>query len=84
MLNLIAFTLVACANFPYKYYGIELDDYSAGKLLGPKSSEDLPIRICEPDEFQKGKCVVFLIEEFERMQTDLTEMRNRLKDCEER
>jgi hypothetical protein len=74
--------IASCASaFPYKWYGI---DPGAGILLGKTEVEDMPLTVCSPDDKQKGKCAVFLIEEFERLQTDYANIKARLKQCEER
>jgi len=77
-------TLLACGTtFSYKWYGIELPDYSKGNLIGEKPKDDLPIKVCEPDDQEKGKCVVLLVDEFDRLKSDYIGLQNRLKECEE-
>jgi hypothetical protein len=74
--------VAACTSFGYKYYGLQLASYEDGLLLGPDDSDDLPIKVCEPDEQVVGKCVVMMREEFERLRSDLIDMRERLERCE--
>lgn len=71
--------LVACAAFNYKYYGI---NPQAGTLLGATPDKDLPLSTCQGDAAQQGKCVVFLVDEFDRLQADYVRMVQRLKACE--
>jgi len=74
---------VACASsFPYQWYGLELPSYQ-GKLLGPTEDNDLPMTVCEPDNLIQGKCVLFLTDEFDRLRSDLVELKERLKACEQ-
>lgn len=74
----------SCAStFPYKFYNIELPSYEKGKLIGEDPDDDLPISNCQPDETNKGKCTIFLINEHERFVTDYIETKDRLKQCEE-
>jgi hypothetical protein len=46
--------------------------------------EDIPLTTCQPDDVQKGKCAVLLIEEFERLRTDYATLKERLKQCEQK
>jgi hypothetical protein len=74
--------LAACASaFPYKWYGI---DPGAGVLLGKTPKDDLPISVCSPDDVQKGKCAVMLVDEFDRLRNDYTALKERLKACEKK
>lgn len=74
--------VVACAaTFPYRHYGLDAASYD-GNLLGPESKDDLPLRVCAPDDQAKGKCVVLLTEEFFRMKQDYLDTKQRLIDCE--
>jgi hypothetical protein len=74
--------LSACTTAEYKWYGLELPNYDKGKLLGPGEKDDVPLKICEPDQFQKGKCIVILATEFERMVEDYSRTKLQLKDCQ--
>lgn len=76
---LLGITLVGCASFQYRYYGIVP---SQGKLLGVKPSDDKPLSMCEPDAQQRGKCVVLFTEEFERFVSDYLETKEQLKACQ--
>lgn len=72
--------LAACASaFPYKWYGI---DPGTGVLLGRTPKEDLPLTTCSPDQAQKGKCAVMLIDEFDRLRNDYVSLKRRLEACE--
>lgn len=76
----VVMLLVSCAGaFPYKWYGIDPD---AGVLFGKTNKEDLPLTVCAPDQTQKGKCAVILIDEFDRLRNDYAAMKERLKACE--
>lgn len=77
----LALSSCATASFDYKWYGI---DPAAGKLLGPKEANDLPLTRCQGDEIQQGKCSVMFIEEFDRMRTDYIQLKVRLRACEEK
>lgn len=81
---LLGILLVGCAGFTYRYYGIEMpaECFAQGKLLGPKESDDLPLSRCSPDDTQKGKCAVFLVEELERLIADHGRLKAELKDCQ--
>jgi hypothetical protein len=76
--------ILACASGSSApdYYGLSIPDYSKGQLLGTKEKHDLPISTCQPDQFQKGKCVVVLREDFERLRTDYEIMQIRLRHYE--
>lgn len=77
----MALTLGSCAAmFPYKYYGIAP---SSGTLLGTEPKYDLPLSLCEPDDQIKGKCVVFFVDEFQKLYDDHVLMKERLKQCEQ-
>jgi hypothetical protein len=86
---LLAVTLVACAGFNYKYYGLEPVSYE-GKLLGPKEKDDVPFKLCAPDpaiegepaKKTQGKCVVMFVDEFEKLRFEMVDMKERLKACE--
>lgn len=70
----------SCASaFPYKWYGI---DPARGVLLGKTEAEDIPLTTCQPDDVQKGKCAVMLVDDFDRMRTDYATTKERLKACE--
>lgn len=83
--HLLAVTLVmfaSCGSFSYKWYGMQLPDYTKGKLLAEDEADDLPMSVCKPDQVRKGKCVVMLIDEFEKLKADYEVARERLKQCE--
>lgn len=73
--------LFSCAatGFKYTYYGIKPSDQV---LLGPTVAEDLPLSTCEPDDQVKGKCIVLLTAEFERLRSDVIRMQEELKHCQ--
>lgn len=77
----IQFAFLACAGFSYRYYGLDLPRYD-GMLLGEKPKDDVPFSRCEPDEMDRGKCVVMFVSEFEKMRRDMVETKERLKACE--
>jgi hypothetical protein len=80
----LGFLVAGCTAFSYRYYGIELQTecYDQGKLLGPDASKDLPLATCKPDDVIKGKCVVMLVDEFERFKADHERLKVELKDCQ--
>lgn len=76
----LVFIAASCASaFPYKWYGL---DPTQGKLLGKTEEEDLPLKVCNPDDIQKGKCVVIFVQEFDRLRSDYAEIKQRLVECE--
>lgn len=77
---LLSFALMACGSFQYRYYGIDAQSWE-GRLLARDEKDDLPLRTCEPDDQVKGKCVVMLVDEFERMRAEREELVERLKKC---
>ncbi len=81
---LLGMLLVGCAGFTYRYYGLEMptECYEKGKLLDDKPSGDLPLTRCMPDDAQKGKCAVFLVDELERLIADHGRLKAELKDCQ--
>lgn len=79
----LAFLLfAACAStFGYKYYYLSCDECE-GTLLAKNVKDDLPLTTCRPDDVIKGKCVVMLVDEYDRLRGDVLDMRERLKHCE--
>ena len=75
-------TVVACGTVQYKWYGLELRSYQEGNLRGPKEKDDLPVIVCRPDASSKLKCVVMLLDEFDRFKADHIQCKVRLKECE--
>ena len=75
--------LIGCAGFRYKYYGLDLPEYTQGHLLGPNPADDLPISVCKPDDQAKGKCVVMPAAEFFSFKQDYEETVQRLKECQQ-
>lgn len=75
--------LVSCAAFPYRYYGIQVENWEKGKLLGEEEKDDLPLKVCKPDEASQGKCVVMMVDEFHRLRDKYIELEERLKGCED-
>ncbi len=82
ILFIVVLSLASCGSFSYRWYGLDLLSYEKGKLLGPEEKDDLHIKVCEPDDQNKGKCVVLLTSEFERLKADMIELRTRLEACE--
>lgn len=74
--------LVGCAAFQYHWYGLEAVSYD-GKLLGPKPENDIPLATCAPDAQNHGKCVVMLVDEFDRLKQDYERMQIELKNCQQ-
>ena len=80
---ILFFVVLSCGStFDYRWYGLQLDSYENGKLLGPEPEEDLNIKVCKPDEVEQGKCVVILIDEFNRIVEDVIILKKRLEACE--
>lgn len=79
----IGFLISACAgvSWNYKYYGMDLVSYD-GTLLGKTPADDLSFHLCQPDDKVKGKCVVMLVDEFERLRMDKAREDEQLKDCQ--
>lgn len=74
-------TLVACANFPYKWYILESESFE-GKLIGAKPKDDLPLDACKSESNGTRRCIVVFKDEFERMQAERIDLIERLKSCE--
>lgn len=81
----LQFTVLACASFTYKYYGIGPDQAGEmrGTIRGHSDSEDQPLSACMPDAQTGGKCVLLFVDEFERLRADLVDTKERLKACEQ-
>lgn len=79
----ISLLLSGCAGavFPYKYYGLNAENYS-GALYGPTVREDLNLMTCAPDDVSRGKCIVILKDEFYRLKNDFLTMRFQLKELQ--
>lgn len=73
--------LLGCAGFSYKHYGLAASTYE-GTLLAPEEKDDIPLKVCAPDENASGKCIVMIAGEFYRMKQDYLETQKRLIDCE--
>lgn len=67
----------------YKWYGLDAVSYD-GTLLGPSAQEDLSLKVCDPTQEPKkrGKCVVMLKAEFERLQMDWEVQKKQLEECQ--
>lgn len=76
-----AITLVSCAGFSYRFYGLDATSYE-GKLLGPDEKDDLALSVCAPEAQERGKCVVLLRDEFFRFKQDYETSVQRVKDLE--
>ena len=74
-------SLLGCAGFTYRHYGLDLPSYD-GRLLGPTEAQDKPFISCQPDAGNKGKCVVMFADEFFRMRQDYLETKRLLKECQ--
>lgn len=84
VLSLMVCNVLACTSvaFKYKYYGLAPEPGHPslnGLLLGPTPKDDLPLSTCDPDDQIKGKCVVMMTQEFERMRSDLLECHSRIR-----
>ncbi len=83
LMALLVCNVVACttAAFKYKYYGVAPEPghtSMSGVLLGPEPKDDLPLSTCDPDDRIKGKCVLMMTDEFERLRADLIDCRHRV------
>ncbi len=72
---------ISCGATGYKYYGLNPLIWD-GDLLGPAPEDDIPFSTCQPDD-AGHKCVVLFVSEWEKVQRDIIEMRERLKACED-
>ncbi len=75
LIGIVAST--ACAMiFPYKYYPM---DYEHGILLGEKEdgSQDKPVTDCAPN----GKCIVYFLDEHERLVFEYKRLKLDLEQC---
>lgn len=80
----LCFSMMGCAGaFTYKYYGMQLADYTNGKLLGPEAKDDLDMRVCEPTASDKGPCVVMLREAFFELKRDYEAKDEALIACQQ-
>lgn len=79
---LLGISLVGCAGFSYRYYGLSASSYE-GSLLGPEPKDDKPFSLCSPTAQDKSPCVVLFSDEFFKLKQDLLETKERLKSCEE-
>lgn len=79
----LGFLVAGClgAKIGYRAYGLDADSYS-GWLRAPKPKDDIPLSVCTPDSFEKGKCVVLLTAEYEKLATELLQLRSDLKSCQ--
>lgn len=78
-----SFLLIGCAgiSFPYRFYGLELPSY-AGKILGPESKYDLDFKVCEPDQYYKGKCILMLSDAAYALKKDYLDTKQKLIECQ--
>lgn len=74
--------MVGCAGFSYRFYGLELFDYTHGTLLGPSAKDDLPFSRCAPDKSSAHKCVIMFTPDFYSFKKDYIDTQNKLKTCE--
>lgn len=79
---LLLSAIIGCgATFSFRHYGLDAKSYE-GTLLGPDPKQDLELSVCEPDEVEKGKCIVMLRDEFYRLKLEYLDISNRLIACE--
>jgi len=76
--------LLGCAGFTYHYYGLSGVSYENGVLLGPKESDDIPFKMCEPNNQSKSPCVVMFAKEFFAFKQDYLDLQMKLKECEKK
>lgn len=78
---LFGLMLAACAGatFPYKYYGIDLED---SKLLGPKPSDDVELAVCKATAGNQAPCVAMMSDEFLSLKKDYMDAQNQLSACQ--
>jgi len=74
--------LTACATQAYTSYIMELTKWE-GTLKARKPSDNLPVSVCQPDEQDLDKCRVIITDEWERMNSDIINLKERLKACEQ-
>lgn len=77
--------LVGCTAMSYRYYYLAPlpGEQLRGTLQGPKTADDLPLSVCQPDDFIKGKCVVLLVDEWAKVQRDGLDCSTQLKACQD-
>lgn len=75
----------ACSHAQYQHYGVAPPPGESlkGSLLGPEPKDDRPLSDCDPTAVDRGPCIVLFREVWERAQTDLIELKQRLKACED-
>lgn len=75
----------ACSHAQYQHYGIAplQGESLRGTLLGPEEKDDRPLSDCQGADAEKGKCVVLFLQVWERAQSDIIELKQRLKACED-
>lgn len=74
--------LTGCAGFSYTYYGLKDVDYTRGTLLAKDPNDDLAFSKCAPNASSKHPCIVMFAPEYFKMETDLKDTRQKLKDCQ--
>lgn len=80
---LISIAFTACATgFGYKFYALDLPDYTQGVLRGPVEADDIKMEVCKPNDLGKAPCTVFITAEFEALKADLEDTRQKLKECQ--
>lgn len=80
-------SMSACASVSYRYYTLNLpvECYDKGQLFGKLGKDgwpDLPLKTCEPDAVNQGKCVAMLTPEYISMRKDLEECHVALDQCQ--
>ncbi len=83
---MIGIALIACAGatFPFKHYGMNVPQecYDQGTLLGPKPEQDLSLKVCQPDERDKFKCVHLLTAEYQKLKKSHLDLQAKLAQCQ--
>lgn len=79
----------AAVKFSYKFYNVtpmNVWDYPSAKLLGAKSTDDLPLKECKPVKNSDGKyiqkCVVVFYTELNKLVIDYKQSKQDLIDCQ--
>lgn len=82
LVGLVALVGCTTAAATYPWYILDLPSYEGGHLRGPEPEQDLEVRVCEPDDFDQGKCVVMMRVDHERLETDFQTCRTQLAECQ--
>lgn len=76
----IFLVLLGCAaTWPYPEYVL---DREGGMLRAHDPKDDLPLKVCDPNEISKANCYVILRETYRALRKDYNDVKTRLEACE--